>query len=329
MAANTGGVLRAAGAVLPLLLALFSAVGFSAAHEVLLPASFGVLPQYTPLPPPAPLPTVYLRGLDLDLPVALPSPAPSVPDHVTPVLRAGAPAILLLPQTQSSGVYHLSDQHHQFPPFLENVVNRVQNLFSSYVQVDPFNTPFGTPRPPVAAVPATTGAPSASVTAAPGDGSTAAITTTTTTTTTAKTQGRGINVRLLAPGQPPAGSGGPGHAGSVQLPRDVELLDGRLQQVQRQVSSSAGPGQPVAFASATAQVLQPDNNDVDSYHPVNNKDGAAVDERPPPPGRPPVRPPRPYGGRGPSRRPPGPHGPPGPQGPHGTGPGDASYYRKP
>lgn len=108
-------------------------------------------PAYTPasvsntvlLPSLPAAPGVGLDGLDLGVPrAALPAlpalpvlPTLPAPDHVTPVLRAGGPALLLLPQTPSSGVYHLSDTHHQFPPFLENVVNRVQNLFSSYVQV--------------------------------------------------------------------------------------------------------------------------------------------------------------------------------------------------
>ncbi|XP_034239016.1 formin-like protein 5, partial [Thrips palmi] len=311
-------------------------------HEVVLPSAFGVLPQaYAPLPPLPPLPplsapglsthpAVVLRSLNADVPLLLPAlpatptPLPALPvapavpvDHVSPVLRAGAPAILLLPQTSSSGVYHLSDQQHRFPPFLENVVNRVQNLFSSYVQVDPFNTPFGTPRPPTA---------SAAATAAPasGDGnaSTADITTTTTTTTSARTHGRGINLRL-SPGVPGvAAPGGPGG-----LPRDVELLDGRLQQQTASDGADSRPGQPVAFAQATAQVHQQPlgpESEVDSYLPVGNankgsKDkgdkGTAVDERPPPPA---TRPPSPYGyGRGV-------RGPP-----RGQHPGDKSYYRRP
>ncbi|KAJ1528413.1 hypothetical protein ONE63_006827 [Megalurothrips usitatus] len=294
------------------------------AHEVVLPSSFGVLPQPLAPLPPLPPPLLYRTGLGLDLDVPVVLPGVPVSDHVTPVLRAGAPAILLLPQTSSSGVYHLSDTHHQFPPFLENVVNRVQNLFSSYVQVDPFNVPFATSRPTAPALlttptAATATAPPAGTTASPGDGSTAAITTTTTTTTTARTHGRGINVRLLAGG--PAGSG----PSAPNLPRDVELLDGRLQQQrQQQVATGAGPGQPVAFASATAQVHQPDG---DSYLPANNNNNkgggnGAVDERPPPLPRPEDRP---YGSRGqqhPQHRGRAPQRP-------SHSPADASYYRRP
>lgn len=307
-----------------------------------------VLPHpFAALPHAAPLPTFLIRtgvpGVPVVLPHAGAAPTPLVPtldsapalprDHVTPVLRGGAPAILLLPQTPTSGVYHLSDQQHRFPPFLEGVVNRVQNLFSSYVQVDPFHTPLGGPQPPK---------PLAAATAAPADNtSTAAITTTTTTTTTARTHGQGINLRLLAPLTAPGATGhapgSPGHAPGT-VPRDVELLDGRSGRFSQQHDVvGGGLGQPIAFASATAQVHQ-QPFEADSYLPVNNNNskdpGNTVEERPPAPpaSRPGPRPgeDRRYGARGPTAGPPS--GPPSglPSGPpRRPSPTDASYYRRP